>query len=113
MSAKIIKFGPRLVAEAPTAPVKWELTMHGQVWEFFIRAAAHIEARQLTEAERLGGFALGLLGRMKVEGITTLEDDERRHRLFRRKMQAVDKARATRARNKAARLAAAQKGGTP
>ena len=81
--------------------------MHGQVWEHLARAAQHIEAGQLPEAERHAGFALGMLERMKVEGITTLEEDERRHKLFWRKMAAADKARATRARNKAARLAKA------
>lgn len=113
MSAEIIKFaggkGHR-AAEADTAPVEWRFTMHGQVWEHFARAAQYIEVGQLAEAETQAEFALRTLGYMKAEGITTLEADERRHRLFRRKMEAVHKAQATRARNKA--LAAAQKEGT-
>jgi len=106
VSAEIINLAARRTAEADTEPVEWWRTMHGQVWEHLARAAQHIEAGELPEAEKHAGWALGMLGRMKEEGITTLEEDVRRHNLFRRKMAAADKARATRARNKQARLEA-------
>jgi len=94
MSAQIINLGDRRSAEADTAPVEWRFTMHGQAWEHLARAVQYIEAQQLAEAERQAGFALAILGRMKEEGIATLEDDERRHKLFQRKQAAVHKARA-------------------
>jgi hypothetical protein len=117
MSAQIIDLAPRLtlpeaesigdlIDERLCRSPKWQRTERGHAFWLLTRAAERLLADDVTEALTRLRLALRVLEPVET---VTLAEELARVEQFDRRQVSVEKARATRAGNKA--LAAAQKGG--